>query len=63
MKTNALYSIAKTHKKKLEELLKIREKNYQKADFTIDTLDKKAYTILNDIIQEYERNAKEPIKS
>ena len=36
------------------DILKKREKNYKKADFIIDTNKKRAYTILNDIIKEYE---------
>lgn len=38
----------------IENLLKIRENNYMKADFVIDTDNKQAYTILNDILSEYE---------
>lgn len=40
---------------KLRYMLKKREKNYLKADFIIDTDKKRAYTILNDIINEYEK--------
>lgn len=36
------------------DILKKREKNYKRADFIIDTNKKRAYTILNDIIKEYE---------
>lgn len=42
----------------IENLLKIREKNYMKADFVIDTDNKQAYTILNDILSEYENYGK-----
>ena len=38
---------------KLKNLLKKREKNYQKADFTIDTEGKQAYTIIDEILKEY----------
>lgn len=38
----------------IKDILKKREKNYMKADFVIDTNKKRAYTILNDIIKEYE---------
>lgn len=40
--------------KTIELLLKKREKNYQKSHFVIDTNNKQAYTILNDILKEYE---------
>ena len=40
--------------KQIEKLLKKREKNFLKADFIIDTDKKQAYTILNDILGEYE---------
>lgn len=43
----------------IEKLLKKREKNYLKADFTIDTEKKQAYTILNDILKEYENYVRE----
>ena len=39
---------------KIKGLLNKREKNYLKADFIIDTNKHRAYTILNDIIKEYE---------
>lgn len=42
----------------IEKLLKIRENNYMKADFVIDTDNKQAYTILNDILSEYENYVK-----
>lgn len=42
----------------IEKLLKSREKNYLKADFVIDTDKKQAYTILNDILSEYENYGK-----
>ena len=38
----------------IEKLLIKREKNYFKANFVIDTYQKQAYTILNDILKEYE---------
>ena len=44
--------------KTIESLLIKREKNYYKADFIIDTYQKQAYTILNDIISEYENHVK-----
>lgn len=44
--------------KSIENLLKEREKNYLEADFVIDTDNKQAYTILNDILSEYENYAK-----
>lgn len=37
-----------------EKLLEKRQKDYLKADFIIDTDGKQAYTILNDILYEYE---------
>lgn len=40
--------------KVLKNLLKKREKNLLKADFVIDTERKPAYTILDDILREYE---------
>lgn len=42
---------------KLRSILKKREKNYLRADFVIDTDKKRAYTILNDILTEYENYA------
>ena len=48
----------KDAQKTIKNLLEKRENNYKKADFTIDTTGKKAYTILNDIIKEYEENVK-----
>lgn len=45
--------------KTIENLLKKREKNYKKADFIIDTNQKQAYTILNDILKEYEQYVKQ----
>lgn len=42
----------------MKRLLKKREKNYLKAHFIIDTNQKHAYTILNDIITECENYAK-----
>lgn len=38
----------------IETLLRKREKNYFKADFVIDTYQKQAYTILDDILSEYD---------
>lgn len=38
----------------IEKLLIKREKNYFKANFVIDTYQKQAYTILDDILREYE---------
>lgn len=38
-----------------KSILKKREKNYCKADYVIDTNQKRAYTILNDIIHGYEK--------
>lgn len=46
-------------KETLKKLLKKREKNYLKANFTIDTEKKQAYTILNDILSEYENYVKQ----
>lgn len=45
--------------KTVETMLKKREKNYLKADFVIDTEKKQAYTILNDILSEYENYDKQ----
>lgn len=45
-------------KKVMTSLLKQREQNYLKANFTIDTDKKQAYTILNDILREYENYVK-----
>ena len=45
-------------KENIKKLLKKREKNYLKADFVIDTNKKQAYTILDDILSEYENYAK-----
>lgn len=45
--------------KTITTLLKKREKNYLKADFIIDTEQKQAYTILNDILMEYENYVKQ----
>lgn len=42
----------------LKDLLKKREPNYFKADFVIDTDRKQAYTILDNIIREYENYVK-----
>lgn len=44
--------------KALKDLLKKREKNYLKADFVIDTSKKQAYTILDDILREYEHHVR-----
>lgn len=45
--------------KTLENLLKKRERNYLKADFVINTEQQQAYTILNDILMEYENYVKQ----
>lgn len=45
--------------KTIENLLRKREKNYLKADFVIDTYQKHAYTILDDILREYENYVKQ----
>ena len=45
--------------KTIENLLKKRDKNYQKAHFVIDTNQKQAYTILDDILKEYENYVKQ----
>lgn len=45
--------------KTIEKLLKKREKNYLKANFVIDTSQKPAYTILDDILKEYEYYVKQ----
>lgn len=45
--------------KDIEILLRKREKNYMKADFVINTYQKPAYTILNDILGEYENYVKQ----
>lgn len=45
-------------KKAMANLLKKREQNYLKANFIIDTDKKQAYTILNDILREYENYVK-----
>lgn len=42
----------------IKKLLKKREKNYAKAHFIIDTEGKRAYTILDDILREYENYVK-----
>jgi shikimate kinase len=42
----------------IEKILIKREKNYFKANFIINTYQKKAYTILNDILSEYENYVK-----
>ena len=44
--------------KMIKELLKKREKNYLKADFVIDTDKKQAYTILDNILKEYNNYVK-----
>lgn len=43
---------------KVKDLLKKREKNYMQAHFVIETDKKPAYTILNDILSEYENYVK-----
>lgn len=45
--------------KSLEKIFKSREGNFLKADFIIDTEAKQAYTILNDILSEYENYVKQ----
>lgn len=45
--------------KTIDKLLKKREKNYLKANFIIDTYQKQAYTILDDILREYETYVKQ----
>lgn len=44
--------------KTIKDLLKKRERNYLKADFVIDTEGKQAYTILDNILSEYENYVK-----
>jgi len=44
--------------KKIQAILKKREKNYSKAHFTIDTNQKQAYTILDEILKECDKYAK-----
>lgn len=44
--------------KTIKDLLKKREKNYLKAHFVIDTNNKQAYTILDDILKEYDNYVK-----
>ena len=46
-------------KEALKKLLRKREKNYLKAHFVIDTNKKQAYTILDDILKEYENYVKQ----
>ena len=43
--------------KTIQTILKKREKNYKKAHFTIDTNQKQAYTILDEILKECEKYA------
>ncbi len=45
----------------IKDMLKNREKQYKKAHFTINTDDKQAYTILNDILSEYDNYVKNTI--
>ncbi|MDD3435636.1 MAG: shikimate kinase [Candidatus Gastranaerophilales bacterium] len=45
--------------KTVEKLLRKREKNYFKADFIINTYQKPAYTILDDILSEYDNYVKQ----
>jgi shikimate kinase len=40
--------------KTIENLLRKRDKNYFKADFIVDTYERPAYTIMDDILKEYE---------
>lgn len=44
--------------KAIDDLLKKRKKNYLKANFVIDTDQKQAYTILDDILKEYDEYVK-----
>lgn len=44
--------------KTIKDLLKKRARNYLKADFVIDTEGKQAYTILDNILSEYENYVK-----
>jgi len=44
--------------KSIDKLIKKREPNYLKADFVIDTNQKPAYTILDDILKEYDAYVK-----
>ena len=44
--------------KTIKDLLKKREKNYLQANFVIDTTNKQAYTILDDILKEYDHYVK-----
>lgn len=46
-------------KRTITNLLKKREQNYLKANFVIDTNQKQAYTILDDILKEYENYVKQ----
>lgn len=43
---------------KIKNMLKTREENYKKAHFVIETDKKPAYTILDDILREYENYVK-----
>lgn len=43
---------------RIKTLLKNREKNYLKSDFVIETDGKQGYTILNDILSEYEKHVR-----
>lgn len=45
-------------KNPIKTMLSQRERNYLKADFVIDTDKKQAYTILDDILKEYENYVK-----
>ncbi len=44
--------------KTIQTILKKREKDYLKANFVIDTSRKQAYTILDDILKEYDKYVK-----
>lgn len=44
--------------KTVKDLLKKREKNYLQANFVIETKNKQAYTILDDILKEYDQYVK-----
>jgi shikimate kinase len=45
--------------KTIENLLRKRDKNYFEADFIVDTYQRPAYTIMDDILKEYEKYVKQ----
>lgn len=45
--------------KSVENILRKREKNYYRADFVINTYQKPAYTILDEILSEYDNYVKQ----